>query len=90
MIDTCVCCGNYVPEGYMVCSACQKRADNPAPKSFKRITRVTIMGDYGSEEVYNDPYEEIQVLRNALGKYEDLGYTPEQLKKMLTGDNEHG
>ena len=67
-----------------------READSPAPKSFKRITRVTIMGDYGSEEVYNDPYEEIQVLRNALGKYEDLGYTPEQLKKMLTGDNEHG
>ena len=90
MIDTCVCCGNYVPEGYMVCPACQKQADSPAPKSFKRITRVTIMGDYGSEEVYNDPYEEIQVLRNALGKYEDLGYTPDQLKTILVSDGRHG
>ena len=74
----------------MVCPACQKQADSPAPKSFKRITRVTIMGDYGSEEVYNDPYEEIQVLRNALGKYEDLGYTPDQLKTILMSDGRHG
>lgn len=85
MIDTCVCCGSYVPEGHMVCLTCQKRADNSSLKPFKRITRVTIMGDYGCEEDYKDPYEEIQVLRNALGKYEDLGYTPEQLKKIIDG-----
>lgn len=25
MIDTCVCCGGYVPEGSMVCSLCLSR-----------------------------------------------------------------
>ena len=83
MPERCVCCGEYVPEGMMVCPACQKQADSPAPKSFKRITRVTIMGDYGCEDEYKDPYEEIQILRNALGKYEDIGYTPEQLKSII-------
>ena len=90
MIDTCVCCGGYVPEDSMVCQTCQKRAEEQTPKSFKRITRETIMGDYGSNEVYADPYEEIQVLRNALGRYEDLGYTPNQLKEILAGDGKHG
>ena len=25
MIDNCVCCGEYVPEGRMVCPACEKK-----------------------------------------------------------------
>lgn len=26
MKDKCVCCGNYVPEGRMVCSTCEEKA----------------------------------------------------------------
>lgn len=27
-VDRCVCCGNIIPEGRMVCVACEKEADN--------------------------------------------------------------
>lgn len=27
MIDTCVCCGEYVPEGRMVCPQCEAKTD---------------------------------------------------------------
>ena len=51
------------------------------------------MGDYGSNIVYdNEDYterlwQEIQTLRNALGKYEDLDLTPDEIKKLLYGEN---
>lgn len=48
-----------------------------------RLTYKSFMGDYGSKKVYEDEFAERCALRNALGKYEELGYTPEQLKEIL-------
>lgn len=48
-----------------------------------RLTYKSFMGDYGSKKVYEDEFAERCALRDALGKYEDLGYTPEQLKEIL-------
>lgn len=48
-----------------------------------RLTYKSSMGDYGSEKVYEDIWQEVQMLRNALGKYEDLGLTPEQIKELI-------
>lgn len=41
------------------------------------------MGDYGSEKEFDDWFAEKCALRNRLGGYEDLGYTPEELKELL-------
>ena len=41
------------------------------------------MGDYGSARDYESQEDEIQTLRNVLGKYEDLGLTPEEIKEKL-------
>lgn len=40
-------------------------------------------GDYGAVKEYESQFEEICELRNALGKYEDLGLTPEEIKEKL-------
>ena len=48
-----------------------------------RLTYRSSMGDYGSEVTFDDPWEEKCALRNALGKYEDLGYTPEELEVII-------
>jgi len=32
MEDTCVCCGEYVPEGRMVCYSCEKLPYSEVPK----------------------------------------------------------
>lgn len=48
-----------------------------------RLTYKSSMGDYGLRKVFEDDIEEKYAMRNALGKYEDLGYTPEQLKEIL-------
>lgn len=45
-----------------------------------RLTYKSFMGDYGSNKTYESVFAERCALRNALGKYEDLGYTPEQLQ----------
>lgn len=50
---------------------------------MERLTYKSSMGDYGSEKEFDDRWEEKCALRNALGKYEDLGYTPEELKEII-------
>ena len=50
---------------------------------MERLTYKSMFGDYGSERTYPDAWDEIEALRNALGKYEDLGYTPEELKVII-------
>lgn len=50
---------------------------------MKRLTYKSMFGDYGSKRTYPDVWDEIEALRNALGKYEDLGYTPEELKVII-------
>lgn len=49
---------------------------------MERLTYKSLMGDYGSTKDYETHLHEIQALRNALGKYEDLGLTPEEIKRM--------
>jgi len=49
---------------------------------MERLTYKSSMGDYGSTKEYDSPMAEIQALRNALGKYEDLGMTPEVIQQM--------
>jgi hypothetical protein len=49
---------------------------------MERLTYKSLMGDYGSTKEYPTHIHEIQTLRNALGKYEDLGMTPEEIKQM--------
>lgn len=48
-----------------------------------RLTYKSFMGDYGSAKAFEDEYSEKCVLRNAFGKYEDLGYTPDELKNII-------
>lgn len=48
-----------------------------------RLTYKSSMGDYGSAKYFDDYLEERCILRNALGQYEDLGYSADELKEML-------
>lgn len=48
-----------------------------------RLTYKSSMGDYGSTKTYDSEFSEKCALRNALGRYEDLGYSADELKKML-------
>ena len=48
-----------------------------------RLTYKSNWGDYGSSVVFDSEWDEKCALRNALGKYEDLGYSPEELKDLL-------
>ena len=48
-----------------------------------RLTYKSGMGDYGSAKTFDDEWSEKCALRNALGKYEDIGYTPDELRRML-------
>ena len=50
---------------------------------MERLTYKSCMGDYGSAKTFYDEFTEKCALRNALGKYEDLGYTPEELKQII-------
>lgn len=50
---------------------------------MNRLTYKSHMGDYGSAKIFEDEYSEKCALRNALGKYEDLGYTPDELKEII-------
>lgn len=83
MIDTCVCCGNYVPEGMMVCPYCESRVYDSDGNKFKRLTYKSRFGGYGLNIKFKKTIDGLFALRDALGKYEDLGYTPEQLKKII-------
>lgn len=48
-----------------------------------RLTYKSGMGDYGSAKTYDDEFFEKCALRNALGRYEDLGYSADELREML-------
>lgn len=48
-----------------------------------RLTYKSSWGDYGSAKDFEDSFSERCALRNALGKYEDLGYTPEELEEII-------
>lgn len=50
---------------------------------FQRITYKSIFGDYGTDVAFDSIHEELAALRNALGRYEDIGYSPEELVKIL-------
>lgn len=48
-----------------------------------RLTYKSSMGGYGSAKTFEDEFAEKCALRNVLGKYEDLGYTPDELREIL-------
>ena len=50
---------------------------------MKRLTYKSMCGDYGAVKEYDSPQAEIQTLRNALGRYEDLGLTADEIKELL-------
>ena len=50
---------------------------------MERLTYKSAFGDYGSEKVYDDDFDEICALRDALGPYEDLNLTAEQIRQKL-------
>lgn len=58
-----------------------------------RLTYKALSGGYGANKSYDSDMEEIYALRNALGKYEDIGLTPEEIKQALLnkerGENMH-
>lgn len=56
--------------------------------NMDRLTYKSCMGDYGSAKEFLSEYEEKCALRNALGRYEDLGYAPDEIKKFLPKQKE--
>lgn len=56
---------------------------------MNRLTYKSDMGDYGSAKCFDTEFDEKCALRNALGKYEDLGYSSEELKEILTKENKN-
>lgn len=51
---------------------------------MERLTYKSMLcGDYGSNVSYDSPYDEIDALRNALGPYEDLGMTADEITEKL-------
>ena len=50
---------------------------------MERLTYRSKWGDYGANVEYADEWEEKCELRNRLGAYEDLGYSPEELKEII-------
>lgn len=48
-----------------------------------RLTYKSCMGDFGSAKEFKDEFAEKCALRNALGKYEELGYTAEEIEKFM-------
>lgn len=48
-----------------------------------RLTYKSSWGDYGSAKDFEDEFTEKCALRNKLGKYEDLGYSPEELREII-------
>ena len=55
---------------------------------MERLTYKALSGGYGANKSYDSDIEEIYTLRNALGKYEDIGLTPEEIKKVLSTKEE--
>lgn len=54
---------------------------------MERLTYKSLSGGYGANKSYDSDMEEIYTLRNALGKYEDIGLTPEEIKQALFSKN---
>ena len=54
---------------------------------MERLTYKSSMGDYGNDVEFNDDWDEKCAYRNALGKYEDLGLTPEEIQKIIDAFN---
>lgn len=50
---------------------------------MERLTYKSSLGDYGSAKEFDSEFIEKCALRNALGKYEDLQCTPEEIKKYM-------
>lgn len=48
-----------------------------------RLTYKTDFGDYGCAKDFEDLWAERCAFRNKLGKYEDLGYSPEELREII-------
>lgn len=48
-----------------------------------RLTYKSCMGDFGSAKKFESEFAEKCALRNALGKYEELGYKPEEIQKYI-------
>lgn len=48
-----------------------------------RLTYKSSWGDYGSAKDFENEFTEKCALRNKLGKYEDLGYSPEELREII-------
>ena len=48
-----------------------------------RLTYKTDFGDYGCAKDFEDLWAERGAFRNKLGKYEDLGYSPEELREII-------
>lgn len=51
--------------------------------TMDRLTYKSSWGDYGSAKDFEDEWAEKCALRDALGKYEDLGYSPEELREII-------
>lgn len=51
---------------------------------MERLTQKSCMGDYSSAKIFDNEFDEKCALRNALGKYEDLGLTPDEISEMIT------
>lgn len=54
---------------------------------MKRLTYKSCMGDYGNDVIFENDWEEKIAYRNALGKYEDLGLTPNQIQRVIDALN---
>lgn len=48
-----------------------------------RLTYKSSMGDFGGTKLFDYNYEEIAALRNALGKYEEIGLTPQEIIDLI-------
>ncbi len=48
-----------------------------------RLTYKSCMGDFGSAKIFDSEFEEKCALRNALGKYEELGYTADEIQEFM-------
>lgn len=55
---------------------------------MERLTYKSAFGDYGTEKKFDDEWEELCAMRNALGKYEDLGLTPDEIRAFIQIVNE--
>lgn len=51
---------------------------------MNRLTYKSLMSDYGIAKTFESEFAEKCALRNALGKYEDLGCSPDELRKIIS------